>query len=144
MICSLIIESCFCAGHGQRDDDHHLHLLPPDRDGQHRLQPRHVRLPQRAPATRRPPGRNRKRQPLPPGKKKKRILLHKICNVARFKTTHYDSSDNCVFSQVASNILAKGLGMSIRRSAGVDTADSRLTNARATFRVGKWRRSYKL
>ena len=37
---------------------------------------------------------------------------------------------------MARNILAKGLGMSIRRSAGVNTADSRLTNARATFQVG--------
>ena len=37
--------------------------------------------------------------------------------------------------QVARNILAKGLGLTVRRSTGVHTAESRLTNARATFQV---------
>ena len=47
----------YYAGHGRRDDDQAVHLLPPDGHGQHRLQPHHVRLPQRTAPPRRLPGR---------------------------------------------------------------------------------------
>ena len=36
---------------------------------------------------------------------------------------------------MARNILAKGLGLTIKRTAATATAESRLTNGRATFQV---------